>query len=106
MGGAVDTSFTPRPGQHGAFDGPAYRRERVIIIDGLLRAPSRALAKQAERQLAACLADGSKGTFSVDDPDIGWEQATVRLSAPPQSDGSTAGVGVIRWSLQFTAPDH
>jgi hypothetical protein len=106
MGGAVDTNFTPRPGQHGMHDGPMYRRERVITVEGLLRAPTRALAKQAERALAACLADGTLGTFAVDDPDLGWEQAQVKLSAPPQSSGVAAGVGVIAWQLQFTAPDH
>jgi hypothetical protein len=106
MGGAVETNFTARPGRHGMHDGPMYRRERVITVEGLLRAPTRALAKQAERALAACLADGSMGTFGVDDPDLGWEQAQVKLSAPPQSDGSAAGVGVIAWQLQFTAPDH
>lgn len=106
MGGAVETNFTPRPGRHGMHDGPAYRRERVITVDGVLRAPTRALAKQAERSLAACLADGATGVFGVDDPDLGWEQAEVKLSAPPQSDGSAAGVGIVRWQLQFTAPDY
>lgn len=105
MGAGVDTQFAPRPGRHGTFDAPVYRRERVITIEGTIVAGSRGDAVRAEQQLAATLADGTVGTLSVDDPDLGIQSAQVRLSAAPQSDGSNKGVGIIRWSLQFTAPD-
>jgi hypothetical protein len=83
-----------------------YRRERIISLEGALMARTRALAVQAQEQLAATLADGSMGDFAVDDPDLGVRQARVRLSATPMADGTTQGIGRIAWQLQFTAPDH
>lgn len=105
MGAGVETNDQPRPGSHGTIPGPVYRRERVLNLEGDLVANTRALAKQAEEQLAALLADGSTGTFTVDDPDLGTRTAQVHLSGTPLSDGANAGVGVVRWALQFTAPD-
>ena len=46
----------------------------------------------------------SEGTVGREGP-LGLRTAQVRLSPPPQSDGSAKGVGIVRWSLQFTAPD-
>lgn len=105
-GGGVETNSVPRPGTHGLIPGPVYRRGRVISLAGDLVANTRALARQAEAQLAALLADGSVGSMSVDDPDLGLQTAQVHLSDVPLSDGKSAGVGIIHWSMQFTADDY
>lgn len=105
LGGGVETNNAPRPSQHGNFAGPTYRRARVITIAGDIVANSRASAVAARDALAALLADGSTGTFAVNDPDLGTRTATVTLSDTPLSDDAFVGVGILRWSLQFTAPD-
>lgn len=103
MGGAVETNFTPRPGQHGEFDGPAYRRRRVISISGVVLTDDPALAEQANDALAALLADGSLGTFNVTNSRRSLS-AKVRLSDEPLD--SWIDDKAFTWSLQFTAPDR
>lgn len=103
MGGGVDPSFTARPGQHGTFDGPVYRRERVIALSGACKAPSRALIEAAYDTLAASLADGRMGTLAVQTP-AGERWVKVRLTDAPQSE--PINPLAFRWQLQFTAPDH
>lgn len=104
-GAAVETNSQPRPGAHGNLPGPVYRRERVISLSGQLVANSRSLAVTAQDELEALLADGSTGTFTVDDPDLGVRSASVHLSGTPLVDDAAAGAGVVRWSLQFTCDD-
>ena len=101
-GGGVDTTFTPRPNAHGAMDGQAYRRERVIVVGGLCVAESPESAEVAAENLAAVLADGSLGTMSTSSPH-GYRSARVRLSDTPMSEWLSSVT--FRWSLQFTAPD-
>jgi hypothetical protein len=105
MGGGVEANQPPRPGQHGNFNGPTYRRARVITIAGDVVANTRAAAVAARDSLAALLADGSTGQFTVDDADLGLRSAQVSLSDTPLSDDSSIGIGIFHWSLQFTATD-
>jgi hypothetical protein len=104
MGGGVETNFTPRPGRHGMHDGPAYRRQRVISISGACVADSAALAEQANDALSSLLADGSMGTFTVQNSRRVLS-ARVRLSDEPL-DEWLGDDTAFRWSLQFTAPDY
>ena len=106
MGGGVEANLAPRPNRHGDLLGPTYRRARTVTIAGDVVASSRANAVAARDQLASLLADGSTGTLRVDDPDLGTRSVTVTLSDTPLSDDSAIGVGIFRWSLQFTAPDY
>lgn len=103
LGGGVETNFTPRPGQHGEFDGQAYRRRRVIELSGVCLADSAALAELAADALGALLADGSSGSFTVQNSRRSLS-ATVRLSDEPLD--SRLDDLSFTWSLQFTAPDH
>lgn len=102
MGAGVETSFASRPGQHGDFDGPAYRRSRVVTVDGVCIADDADTAELANRQLAALLADGRMGTFTVETP-LGITSAQVRLSDAPLD--AWLDELAFTWSLQFTAPD-
>lgn len=104
LGGGVEANITNRPGQHGSFDGPTYRRARVIVLDGWAYAQTRAQLMTAVDQLAGILADGHLGSFTVGDPDLGDRTAMVRLSATPEASVWTDTT--IRWQLTFTAPDY
>lgn len=102
-GGGVQTAFEGRPSQHGMFDAPVFRRERVITVSGACLADSRALAEGAADALAAVVADGRLGAFEVDNG-MGSRRALVRLSDTPQIDWLDGFT--FEWQLQFTAPDH
>jgi hypothetical protein len=102
MGGGVESTMTARPGAHGMFDGPAFRRGRVISIPGTCVAPDRPTAEAAADQLAGLLADGSMGTMSVTNA-VTTRTAKVRLSAEPVM--SWLSPTAFSWTLQFTAPD-
>lgn len=102
LGGGVETSFTPRPGAHGDFDGPVYRRSRVITLGGVCIAQSLDLAEEAAESLASLVADGRMGTLSVSSATRD-RRVNVRLSDTPQA--SWMGPNAFRWQLQFTAPD-
>lgn len=103
FGGGVSTSFEDRASQHGTYDGPVYRRARIINFSGTALADSRVLAEQAAETLAAVMADGSLGTIAVASP-VGVRWVNARLSDTPQAD--MISPVAFRWSLQFTAPDH
>lgn len=102
MGSGVDRQSTPRPGQHGDFDTPSYRRSRVITVDGVCIADDADTAELANRRLAALLADGRVGDFSVETP-LGILTAQVRISDTPID--TWLDELAFTWSLQFTAPD-
>lgn len=102
MGGGVESNMTNRAGEHGMYDGPTYRRGRVISITGMCIAPDRASAEAAADLLAGTLGDGSMGTLTVTNA-VGSRSAQVRMSGEPQATW-TGGL-VFAWTLQFTAPD-
>lgn len=104
LGGGVDSHIEPRPGQHGSYDGPTYRRARVITLTGWIYADTRPLLMAAVDRLATILFDGRLGSFTVDDPDLGSRTAMVRLSAQPEASDWTDTT--VRWQVVFTAPDY
>lgn len=103
LGGGVEANFDPRPGAHGTFDAQVWRRARVITISGTCIADTPELAEQAQDALAALLADGQAGTFTVSNSRRSLS-ATVRLSDTPLDE--TINDCAFRWSFQFTAPDR
>ena len=102
LGGGVEGEFAGRPGVHGSFDAPVYRRARVIALSGACVADSAALAEEASDALASLVADGRLGQFTVANSRRSLS-ARVRLSDTPQDEW--LGDSAFRWSLQFTAPD-
>lgn len=102
LGGGVTNSFAERPGAHGEFDGPTYRRARIVNISGVCIADTPLLAEQAAEALASVMADGRLGSITVDSP-LRTLSASVRLSDTPQAEWLSDNA--FRWALQFTAPD-
>lgn len=103
LGGGVESHMEDRPGRDGTFDGPTYRRARVIVVEGWAVAETRAQLMATVDSLAALLGNGQLGAFTVADPDLGDRTAMVRLSATPEASEWTDTT--VRWQLTFTAPD-
>jgi len=94
---------TDRPQQHGTFAERTWRGARMPIVTGHVTAPTRRLASDAQRTLAALLAEGTFGDFAVDDPDQGLLTSSVRGEGTPQIDWD--GQCDIDCLLTFLAPD-
>ena len=94
---------TDRPQQHGVFAEQTWRGARLITVEGHVHAPTRRLASDAQQTLAALLADGTFGDFTVNDPDQGILTSSVRGEGVPQIDWN--GQRDIDCLLTFLAPD-
>jgi len=94
---------TDRPGSHGSFAERTWKGARLPSITGHIWAPSRSLASDAQRTLAALLAEGTFGDFTVNDPDQGILTSSVRGEGTPQIDWD--GRQDIDCLLTFLAPD-
>jgi hypothetical protein len=97
-------SFVDRPNDHGSFDGPVYRSNRVISIEGAAYADSRAAVAAALHTITGILAEGDLGPLTVADPDYGTLTAMVRLTDGPSITWNRT---TQQWTfqIQFTAPD-
>jgi hypothetical protein len=99
-------SLTPRPGEHGASDGPAFLDPRVITISGHAFAVDRASARRARDIVASVCGDPSLGlqTLTVTASGNPTRQVAVRRSAETKTRFMGGGTGV-EWSMVLTAPD-
>ncbi|WP_435108936.1 phage distal tail protein [Nocardiopsis synnemataformans] len=95
--------LTDRPQRHGAFDAPSYRTPRVITLEGVAIAPSRATKERAKDTFAALLADGSRLFPLVVREHTATRQVRVRLTDGSRTRDTTPYA--FEWSLQVTAPD-
>jgi hypothetical protein len=97
------SSFVDRPNDHGSFDGPVYRSNRVISIEGAAYADSRSAVAAALHVITGILAEGEIGPLTVADPDYGTLTAMVRLTDGPSIIWNSARQ---QWTfqIQFTAP--
>lgn len=77
---------TDRLWAHGSFGERGWRDERLVTLSGHIECGSRSEAAQLTDQLAATLADGTAGTFTVNDTDLGTRYATVYLTGTPAVD--------------------
>ena len=94
---------TDRPGAHGSFAERTWRGSRLVTMTAAVHAPTRRLASDAQRSLAALLAEGTFGDFTVADPDQGTLTASVRGEGDPQIDWyAPCDIDV---QLTFLAPD-
>jgi hypothetical protein len=100
---AVRRESTARLGSHGTFSERGWRDERLISITGHAFADTRAEAAALTDELAAMFADGTEGTFAVDDRDVGYRDVRVYLHGTPEVtwDGRTD----VTFSLDLVAPD-
>jgi len=92
-----------RPNAHGVFAERTWKDGRLITVTGHVWAPTRRLASDAQRTLAALLAEGTFGDFTVNDPDQGVLTSSVRGEGTPQIDWN--GRQDIDCLLTFLAPD-
>lgn len=100
------TSFSPRPGEHGAFDGPAFLESRVVTITGCAIATSWTAASQARDIIASVCGDPSLGlstliVYATGNPTM---QALVRRSAETRTESLGDGI-LVAFSIILTAPD-
>lgn len=104
LGGvSARSGFEEYPNGHGAHDAPVWRGPRVIGVEGYIVAKTHAAGVEACDVLNATLADGRMGTFAIDDPDVGYRYAKVRISS---ADGDYWDDNRKNfYTLQFTAPD-
>jgi hypothetical protein len=100
---AVRRESTARLGSHGTFSERGWRDERLISITGHAFADTRAEAAALTDELAAMFADGTEGTFAVDDYDVGYRDARVYLHGTPEVvwDGQRD----VTFALDLVAPD-
>src|SRR5690554_4355798 len=103
-GVSVRGEAVERPAGHGTFAERAWRDGRLVVIEGAVLCPSRAVAASVQRRLAAVLADGTFGDFTVTDDDDGTLTASVRLGAEPTVTW-VRGSTTVRYQLPFYAPD-
>jgi len=92
-----------RPNAHGVFAERTWKDGRLITVTGHVWAPTRRLAADAQWTLAALLAEGTFGDFTVNDPDQGVLTSSVRGEGTPQIDWD--GRQDIDCLLTFLAPD-
>ena len=96
-------SSTPRLWAHGSFSERGWRAERVVTVAGYVYCASRADAAAMVDTLNAALADGTEGTLTVDDADLGKRWATVYMSGKPTVDWD-GGTDIV-FVVDMVAPD-
>ncbi|MCZ9884637.1 phage distal tail protein [Arthrobacter sp. B2a2-09] len=94
---------TDRLWAHGSFSERGWREERLITVSGHIFSETRAEAAHMTDTLNAALADGTAGTFVVDDADLGRRTATVYLTGKPTVDWD-GNVDII-FVVDMVAPD-
>jgi len=92
-----------RPNAHGVFAERTWKDGRLITVTGHVWAPTRRLASDAQRTLAALLAEGTFGDFTVNDPDQGILTSSIRGEGTPQINWD--GRQDIDCQITFLAPD-
>lgn len=99
-------SLSTRPGEHGAFDGPAFLESRVVSLKGACHATDRASSRRARDIVASVCGDPSLGllTLTVTNSGNPTRQAAVRRSAETKTQYRGGGI-TFDWSIILTAPD-
>lgn len=99
------TSLTERPGEHGAFDGPAFLQPRVLTLEGVAVCVSHEAMARARDIITSVCGDPSLGLFTlrVSEPGRPIRRCSVRRSG----DTKTAAINptTMRWSMILVAPD-
>lgn len=96
-------SETQRLWAHGSFSERGWRNERLITLAGHIFTDTRAEAAHMTDTLNAALADGTEGTFIVDDADLGHRTAQVYMTGTPTIDWD--GDRDIIFIVDMVAPD-
>ena len=103
-GPAPRTDFVPIPGNHGAYDAPAYLDARTITLEGVAVAVDIASVHRSRDVLASVCGDPSlTATLLVTEPGQPQRQCVVRRSAETKTE--PVGPFHFAWSMILTAPD-
>lgn len=94
---------TPRLWSHGNFSERGWRDARLISVQGFIFCDSRSDAAAMTDTLNAALADGTEGTFTVNDSDLGHRWAKVYMVGTPTVDWD--GNEYIYFAIDMEAPD-
>lgn len=101
---APRTAFAPIPGNHGAYDAPAYLDARVMVLEGVAVALDLPSARHSRDVVASVCGDPSAtATLVVTEPGQPQRQCVVRRAA----ETKTKALDPLRfaWSMLVTAPD-
>ncbi|RSM73448.1 hypothetical protein DMH04_41285 [Kibdelosporangium aridum] len=92
-----------RPVADGVYDSQDYSESRVIALEGLVSAPTRALSDAANDKFNALLTSGVLETLTVTEPSWTRQCAVKRAATKPQVNR----VNNLEWvyQLQLVAPD-
>lgn len=94
---------TARLWAHGSFSERGWRDQRVITVGGHIFTETRTDAANMTDTLSAALADGTAGTFIVDDADLGYREATVYITGTPTVNWD-GGLDIF-FMIDMVAPD-
>lgn len=94
---------TPRLWAHGTFSERGWRDQRIITVGGHIFTQTRREAAEMTDTLSAALADGTAGTFIVNDADLGHREAQVYIEGKPEVVWN-GGLDVF-FMIDMVAPD-
>lgn len=94
---------TNRQGAHGNFAERGWKDERIVSVSGAFFGSSRAEAAHYTDLINAFLADGTGGTLTVSDLDLGTRFARVFLDGTPEVNWN--GGTVVRFAIDMATPD-
>lgn len=93
-----------RSTSHGSFAQRGWAAGKTISVNGEVMSNDRSFLTDAMEQISATLADGTFGTMSVFDEDLGYRWAPVQRVGTPSIDQDSEP-DVVKFQLQFFAPD-
>jgi len=98
-------SLTDRPGEHGAFDGPAFLRPRILTLEGVATATSLTSALRARDIVASVLGDPALGLSALVVRKTGRPDMRMLVRRSDETKTSAEGPLIVKWSLILVAPD-
>lgn len=103
-GADIAASNQRRSNSHGTFAQQGLAGGKAITVDGFVSSRDRIFLTDAIELISATLADGSFGTMTVYDEDLGYRWAPVQRVGTPSIDQDSEP-NVVKFQLQFFAPD-
>lgn len=99
------TSLVTRPGEHGAYDGPAYLPPRALTLEGTALAQSRTAAWRARDIISSVCGDPALGLSTLVVTQANY--LTRRMAVRRSGDTKTMPISAyaFRWSMILVAPD-
>lgn len=102
----LDSGDQPRPGRHGSWAGTPYSQERTITLTGRIRTGRNAILDRVRDLRRVCAVPDDAALYPLTITALG-EALTVDARVSQRIIGLDKGarLGVIPFTLQWTAPD-